>query len=347
MPSRLSTLSPAYFAFVMANGIVSIGAEIRGFHAFALVLVWIGVAGYAALVLLNVMRLISFRSGVMADLLSHQRGAGFLTLVAGTNVLGSQLALVAHRTSPAVVLWWVGLVLWTLLLYGFVAAVTFAEEKPDLSTGLSGVWLLLVVSTESVAVLGTIVGPRIGDHGVLFVALLAHLIGAMLYMVLIGLIFYRWTFFKMQAEQATPPYWINMGALAITTLAGSALIGAASRWDLLADLIPFLKGSTLLFWAFATWWLPLLVIVGIWRHAVRHVPLTYDPSLWAIVFPLGMYSVATAKMFDAVGLTFGSWIAVGFFWIATAAWAATLAGMVKTELASRASGPASLPVTSA
>jgi tellurite resistance protein TehA-like permease len=196
---------------------------------------------------------------------------------------------------------------------------------------MSGVWLLLVVSTESVAVLGVAVAPRVGVHGALFVALLAHLIGAMLYVVVIGLIFYRWVFFPMDPEQATPPYWINMGALAITTLAGAGLILVAGSWDLLAELEPFLRGTTLLFWAFATWWIPLLILMGVWRHGVRRVRLRYDPQYWALVFPLGMYSVATTRLIEAVGLPFGAWIPEIAFWAAAVAWTITLAGMLVSE----------------
>jgi len=47
----------------------------------------------------------------------------------------------------------------------------------------------------------------------------AYLLGAMLYILFIALILYRWRFLSMQPEKLSPPYWINMGALAITTLA--------------------------------------------------------------------------------------------------------------------------------
>jgi tellurite resistance protein TehA-like permease len=188
-----------------------------------------------------------------------------------------------------------------------------------------------VVATESVAALGALVAPEIAMRGVLFVSLVALLIGAMLYILLIGLIFYRWTFFPMGPDQATPPYWINMGALAITTLAASNLLLAAPGWGLLEELVGFLKGMTLLFWAFATWWIPLLIVMGVWRHGVRRVPLRYDPLFWAIVFPLGMYSVATAKMIAAVGLPFGDWISTVAFWAALVAWTVTAVGMVLTE----------------
>ena len=329
--SRVETLSPGYFALVMATGIVSIAAELRGFHRVAVALLWLNAAMYVALWALTVLRLARYPARMREDLTSHQRGAAFLTIVAGTNVLGSQFALIDGRTQIAVVLWWVGLLAWACLLYAFIAAVTFREPKPDLGTGMNGVWLLLVVSTESVAVLGVVVAPKIDVEGVLFVSLLAYLIGAMLYIVVIGLITYRWTFFAMGADQATPPYWINMGALAITTLAGSSLILASGQWVLLEELVPFLKGMTLLFWAFATWWIPLLVIMGFWRHGIRRTPLRYDPQFWALVFPLGMYSVATTKMIVALSLPFGAWIPAVAFWAAAIAWTITFVGMVGVE----------------
>lgn len=329
--SAIANLSPGYFAFVMATGIISIAAEQRGYHALAIGLLWINSLAFVVLWVLSGWRLARYPRRMLDDLARHRTGAAFLTVVAATNILGSQFVVVVSVPTLAVVLWWAGLVLWTSLLYAFLTAVTFREPKPDLGTGIGGVWLLLVVSTESIAVLGTVVAPHIALRGVLFVSLLAHLIGAMLYVVVIGLIFYRWTFFPMGTDQATPPYWINMGALAITTLAGANLVLAAPQWELLQQLSPYLKGTMLSFWAFASWWVPLLVIMGVWRHAVRRVPLRYDPQFWALVFPLGMYSVATTKMMAAVELSFGEGIPVVAFWLAVAAWTITAVGMVSAE----------------
>ena len=73
------------------------------------------------------------------------------------------------------------------------------------------------------------------------------------------------------------------------------------------------------------------MIMGFWRHAVRRVPLRYDPQFWALVFPLGMYSVATTKMIAALGLSFGGWIPAGAFWVAATAWTITSVGMVLAE----------------
>ena len=59
-----------------------------------------------------------------------------------------------------------------------------------------------------------------------FLALSMWLWGGMLYIWMMSLIFYRYTFFTMSPSDLAPPYWINMGAMAISTLAGTLLIAA-------------------------------------------------------------------------------------------------------------------------
>src|SRR5262245_64733768 len=113
----------------------------------------------------------------------------------------------------AVALWCMGLALWAVLLYTFFAAVTIREPKPSLETGINGAWLLVVVSTESLCVLGSLVAPgQPQQEAILFVSLLAYLVGSMLYVLLMALILYRWLFFSLAADKMMPPYWINMGA---------------------------------------------------------------------------------------------------------------------------------------
>ena len=64
----------------------------------------------------------------------------------------------------------------------------------------------------------------------------------------------------------------------------------------------------MLAWATATFWFPLMIAIGVWRHVVSRVPLRYHPSYWALVFPLGMYGVGHAPDADATDLATLDWL---------------------------------------
>ena len=330
-------LFPGYFALVMATGIISIATHLLGMKTLALFLLVINVISYVILWLLLLLRLILFFSRVRADITDHVRGPGFFTVVAGTCVLGSQLVIVIGEYRVAAVLWLVGLFLWAIIMYTFFAAVTVRENKPSVENGLNGAWLLAVVATQSVSVLGTLLVDQWDAYRepLLFFTLCMFLLGCMLYLLLITLIFYRFTFVNVTMQQLTPPYWINMGAVAITTLAGARLILAASGWGFLNELLSFLKGFTLFFWAAGTWWIPLLFILGFWRHVYKRFPLRYDPQYWGMVFPLGMYTVCTFQLAKAINFSPLLVIPRYFIYLALAAWLTASAGLIHTVLFKR------------
>jgi tellurite resistance protein TehA-like permease len=302
LSQTVTDLFPGYFALVMATGIVSISCWLMSVPSLARFLLAVNLGAYAVLAALTVARALLHPRRLLADLADHARGAGFFTVVAGTNVLGSQCLLVAGWRGAAEVLWGLGLVLWVLVMYAFFTAVIVRTSKPTLAEGINGAWLLAAVATQSVAVLAVSLATPFGwpAEPVAFVALVFFLIGCMLYLAIITLIFYRVTFLELETATLTPPYWISMGAVAITTLAGSLLLLGAERSPLVTELAPFLKGFTLFFWAAGTWWIPLLLLLGAWRHLWRRHPLRYDAQYWGMVFPLGMYAAATWRMSEAL-----------------------------------------------
>ena len=317
---------------VMATGIVSLAARLQGLGSVAWLLFGLNIVAWLVFCALSVLRLARFPGRMLADLADHLRGPGFFTTVAGTAVLGSQFAIFDLSRPVAAALGALAGALWLLLTYAIFTALTIKEDKPSLNRGINGGWLLAVVATQSLAVLGALLAAREPQPWKLelnYFALSMWLWGGMLYIWMISLIFYRYTFFAFAAGDLTPPYWINMGAMAISTLAGSLLIVNAPDAPFLEALLPFVKGFTVLYWATGTWWIPMLLVLAVWRYVYKRFPLRYDPMYWGAVFPLGMYSAATHEMTEALGLGFLGAVAPAFFYAALAAWTAAFIGLVR------------------
>lgn len=110
-----------------------------------------------------------------------------------------------------------------------------------------------------------------------------------------------------------------MGAAAISCLAGSRLLALRPPHPLQRAL-----GTTITaLWLWATLLIPLLLAAGAWRHLRHRLPLAYEPALWCIVFPLGMYATATAHLLPTT--------AHPVAWTALAAWLAVSTRLLTTR----------------
>ncbi len=326
-PTWLRDFFPGYFAMVMGTGIVAVAARILHFSALAWPLFAIAVIGYGVLWIIVLARMVRHPRAVIADFVSHERGPTFLTIVAANGVLGSQFDAFATFTPLLPSLFWLSVGLWCVLVYGFLSTVTVGITKPDLEHGLNGAWLLLVVATESLSILSCLVAERSGSPPALVFASLAfYLLGAMLYVLLSALIFFRWVFRPMHPAEMGASWWINMGAVAIATLAGAQLMGLGGVSHELAPLLAFVAPFTVLLWATSTFWIPLLVILFSWKEMQRG-PHGYDSGLWSAVFPLGMYVVATHEYARVASLAFLDPLPQVLFWVALLAWVLTFIGM--------------------
>ncbi|MDY0308595.1 MAG: tellurite resistance/C4-dicarboxylate transporter family protein [Castellaniella sp.] len=328
----LADLSPAYFGLVMATGIVSLGAGMMGLPWVARLLFLLNVAQYGVLCVLYVLRACRHPRRFFGDMVDHLKGPGYFTTVAGTGILASQFIVQTDSVRVGFVLWAVAAALWFALTYTIFTAFTVKRDKPTLDQGISGAWLLAVVATQSLAVSSALLAARIGQPFRLELNLMAlsmWLWGGMLYIWMMSLIFYRYVFFRFSPGDLAPPYWINMGAMAISTLAGSLLILNAPQAPYLVSLLPFLKGFTVFYWATGTWWIPMLLLLGIWRYVFQRFPFQYDPLYWGAVFPLGMYAACTWQMDHAMGFGFLAALPQGFLYVALLAWGLTFAGMAR------------------
>ncbi|MEO6833577.1 MAG: tellurite resistance/C4-dicarboxylate transporter family protein [Chitinophagaceae bacterium] len=328
----IKCLSPAYFALVMATGIISTGAFLMEMKWIAFALFALNNAFYIILWVLFILRLIWCRRDFVTDLTDHMVGTGFFTIVAGTCVLGIQYIVLFEDLKIASALLVFGILLWLFITYAVFTTLTIKQDKPTLDRGITGGWLTAIVATQSVSILSALVASHIKQPyrvEINFFALSMWLWGGMFYIWMISLIFYRYTFFKFSPGDLAPPYWINMGAMAISTLGGSVLILNAPDAPLLESLLPFLKGFTVFYWATGTWWIPMLIILAIWRHVYKRYPLKYNSLYWGAVFPQGMYAVCTFRMSKALDIPFLHYFYDTFIYVAIVAWSLTFIGLIR------------------
>lgn len=326
--SLIASLFPGYFALVMATGIISIAAAQQNLTWMADSLYLVAAVGYVVLIVLSLTRLVRYPRNLFDDLFSHQKGFAFLTFVAGTNVLGSATGLVHGWWTAAEVLWWIGVVAWPPILYAALISVVIRSDKPGIGDGINGTWFLITVSAESIAALGALLLARGGSELLAFVCLAIFSLGLVLYLIVMTLVFMRWVFVPLSPTEASPPAWIAAGAVAITVLAGSNLLYATRASGQLVQIGPTLEVLVVLAWATATFWFPVMIAIGVWRHLVRRLPLRYHPSYWALVFPLGMYAASTYRMLEVIDLDGMSWIPKLALVLAGAAWTLAFLGML-------------------
>ena len=320
--NSIKGLHPAYFAMVMSTGIISIASNLLGFTGIAYALFYINIIAYAILLPFQTIRVLMYWNYLYKDLCNPKLSLVFFTTVAATNMLGAQFITVVNQPEIAKIFWYFGIFLWvSVSLVAFSALFIKCEEGPE--SVIHGGWLIATVGTQSVAVLGATLASKFVSCGsfVLFSSIVWWLIGSFLYVILITLLFYRLVFFKLAPEALIPPYWINMGAIAITALAGSIIcLNIPKIGGVYPEFLTFTIGFTLFFWSFGTWWIPLLIILGIWKYIYHRTPFKYTPLYWSMVFPLGMYTACTFKLSQALEIPFISNISKYFIYLAYFAW---------------------------
>ena len=328
----LATLDPGYFAWVMATGIVSIGASLLGYPVLSQVLLAVTVFAFVVLVGCYLARAIWFTDAMRRSLRDPTTAMAYFTVVAGTDVLATRTVMAGHP-GIALGLGAAAAVMWVALTYGLPWSIVAGAHRPVLAE-INGTWLIWVVSTQSLSIVASAVAAHVHSPWMQTdlpaVAACLWGLGVMLYLILIVIIFLRLLLIAVTPAEMGPAYWIAMGATAISVRAAAGLLVLKDPHSatMVSDLRPFLSGFSLVLWAFGTWWIPLLVLLGIWRYLLRHYPRGYEPRLWSVVFPLGMYTVASWTLGHAAPFAFMSSIARVWVWVGVGAWAAATVLMI-------------------
>lgn len=329
----IADLNPGYAALVMATGIVSTGLALFGWRVLSEGLLVVACVAFAVLLVAYAWRAAAYPRRVLEDARDPGQGFGFFTLVAAPNVLGLRFALDHHLAATAV-LGLASVPIWLVLTYAIPGSLIVGHRRGPVLPRTNGSWFLWVVSTQSLAAAAAAVAAA--DPGLApWLAPLAVAfwgVGVVLYLMLVGLVTVRLLDDPVTPHALSPTYWVYMGATAITVLAGAKILALPATLPVLMPTRQVVSGIAFLLWAFGTWWIPLLLVFAVWRHLAHGTPVGYEPTLWSMVFPLGMYAAASANYGQATGL--GFMVAIGrvAVWVGFAAWLGTAAAMGRSLL---------------
>lgn len=305
----------------MATGILSIAAAD---HHYSRISETLGVI--ASLGLLVLVVLISGAAAVKRRLVSWDLTDPDVTLrlfafVAACAVLDSRVAShpVVARTLGAV-----ALSCW-LVLIALSARNMSAYRWTVLRDHAHGAWELASVGTSGLAIVMAQVTHYTGHRWWLTIAVPVWVSAIGIYLLMTFLILWRAIAERQDRDGFEPDTWILMGALAIATLAGDDIHQLGP--DGLTDSV---RTVTVITWIAATLWIPPLMYFGLHRISQRPEALRAGGAWWTLVFPLGMYSVATDAMAAELHLRSMQTVSLVFFWNALAAWLiVVIAGLLR------------------
>lgn len=321
-------MPPGYFALVMATGIVSVAITDHHIDVVSALLLWITALEYAVLVVLYVWRAVAFRAEVLADLADPSHAFAYFTFVAATEVLGTRLASDGQHLIAAVFLS-IGALAWLVLGYLIPWTAAVGHARRPLLHFANGTWFIWAVASQSVAVLAASLEPAVtaGRRELALAAVFAWSVGIFLYAAAGIFVAARLLIYPVRPSDLTPPYWVAMGATAITVVAGARIAQMADA-PMVSATRGLIAGLSVVFWAFGTWLVPRLIAAGVWRHVAHRIPLRYEASLWSMVFPLGMYAVGGRYLGEVDELPVVRAIGSGETWVALVVWAITFAAML-------------------
>lgn len=334
MPSTslsVESLHPGNFALVMATGIISLGLQAQHYESLGNIFACIAIFGWVVLLILCLARVARYTRAVYIDLTSPRMVFSYFTLVAATDIVG--LLLQPSYPMIAAACWVIAFVAWCLLLYLAFSVLTFLSHESNVNI-MHGGWLITIVGTQSLVLLGLEVAPSLGKYAQ-YMLMEVHLLwglGLSLYGIFVALFCYRIFFLSLKAQDLSPLLWVVMGAAAISANAGTSLLQVEDPLPFLLLQAPFINGVTLMIWSWATWWMPMLFLFGIWKHLVKRIPLSYEPILWSMVFPLGMYAVASERLGRLAEFQPIVWIGQLMIWIAVLVWLLVMIAMLRRVL---------------
>ncbi|WP_254678132.1 TDT family transporter [Agrococcus sp. SGAir0287] len=330
----VSNLTPNWFASIMGTGIVAVAAaslpvQVPGLRTAATVVWALSALLLVALTIATVLHWVRYRSTAarhhLHPVISHFYGApamAFLTVGAGTLLLGSDWIGMEAAIAIDLVLWTVGTVagLATAVLVPFLA-FTRHDYAPE---SAFGGWLMPIVPPMVSASTGALLLPHTpagqlretllwACYGFFGLSLIASL-------VVITLIWNRLVQHKVGPAGMVPTLWIVLGPVgqsitAVNLLATNASSVVDDHTVHALTIVALVYGFAML--GFALLWATIAAAITI-RTAREHLP--FSLTWWSFTFPVGTCVTGLNGLALHSGLVLVQVLAVAAYVALVAAW---------------------------
>jgi tellurite resistance protein TehA-like permease len=319
MIKSLEALSPANFAFVMATGIGAMIFHYAGWIYLAWAFLVIGILGYLTLIFLFVLRAVVIQKEALNDFGNIQKMFKYLTFSAGSNTLAVSSALFGYDL-PGLIFAAIGVISTIILTYTLFCALFFHIQASI--QAISPFWLLLAIACNSCGIAITTLWEKetLESPEFLLLSFCFWTFGVFIYLIFMTLNLYRMLFYTFHGKDMDSCYWTCMGAAAIAVFDGGKFVTVHNPPYFFDAIKPFVEGMILFLWGWGTAWIPILGLMELWKRFYFKIPFEYHPSLWAMVFPMGMYTAATNLLSISTHLDVLKEIGSIWLWISLFFW---------------------------
>lgn len=301
-----------WFTVVTATTIIASISQLYGYEKVSPYFFIAGLVAFLSIAVFMIVRACLFYKETLNELINPEKTLYLFTVVVAVSLVGVCFSRIFHLQTTASVCWYVAIGFWLgISLFSFsILFLHHKSEDREIVNILHGGWFFVTAGTQSVAFLGVIVAEHSITHAIFFQLFSFALwsIGASLYLIFMTLIIMRLVFYRFDSNACLSPYWMNVGAAAITALTGSALyqyiniIGGP-----FVDFLPFLKGISLFFWSFGLWWLPFLIVLAIRKRTSNSEGFAFTVGYWEVALAIGLYASGTIQL---VGLFKGQYLVI-------------------------------------
>ena len=295
------SVNTRWFIVGMATIMMALSSSSYGYNSVSSYLFITGMGVFFSVALFMVIKALLYYEELLRELLDPRKLHYSFSLVGIAALTGICAFKLFGWHTVSYIFWYAAVVLWVgITLSSFTVLFLYRKsEDRKIEDILHGGWFFVTIGTQFVALLSIEVAGQATGHTLLiqYFSFALWSVGTFLYLMFMTLMIWRLVFYPVTHDTELSSYWMNTGAAAVTTVVGAALHQQVQiTGGPFIELLPFLKGFSLFFWAIGLWWLPFLIILAIRKQVYGSRAIPFTVGYWEVVLSLSLYAAGTKQL---------------------------------------------------